>query len=83
MSFRVRIRIMPRAGLLDPQGQAVEHALSALRFTGARQVRMGKAISFTLDAESAEAARATATRMCEQLLANPVTEDFEIQVEDL
>ena len=44
MTFRVHVRVMPRAGLLDPQGQAVEHALTALGFEEAGAVRIGRAI---------------------------------------
>ncbi len=80
MTVRVHVRVMPRGGLLDPQGQAVEHALTALGFSGVSDVRVGKAIDLGIDAPSPEEARATAQRMCEQLLANPVTEDFEIEV---
>jgi len=81
MMFRVHVRVMPRRGLLDPQGQAVEGALRALDFTGASNVHVGKAIEFDLSAESADAARASAKAMCDRLLANPVTEDYEIEVE--
>ncbi len=80
-TFRAHIRVMPRRGLLDPQGQAVEHALKALKFEQADDVHVGKAIELRLDADSADAARAMARTMCEKLLANPVTEDFEIMVE--
>jgi phosphoribosylformylglycinamidine synthase len=71
---------MPRPGLLDPQGQAVEHALTSLGFAGTDGLRVGKAIDFTLDAESVDAAEARVREMCERLLANPVTEDFAIEV---
>lgn len=81
MRFKAHVRVMPRQGLLDPQGQAVEHALRALNFEQAGNVHVGKAIEFNLEAESAEAARALAQAMCDKLLANPVTEDFEIKVE--
>ncbi|MEZ4455542.1 MAG: phosphoribosylformylglycinamidine synthase subunit PurS [Gemmatimonadales bacterium] len=81
MTFRVHVRVMPRRGLLDPQGQAVEHALQALTFSGAGNVHVGKAIELDLEAPSAEAATATARAMCDKLLANPVTEDYEIEVE--
>lgn len=81
MSFRVHIRVMPRRGLRDPQGQAVESALAALEFTGVTNVHLGKAIELDLAAGSPEEARALARAMCEKLLANPVTEDFEIEVE--
>jgi phosphoribosylformylglycinamidine synthase len=72
---------MPRPGLLDPQGQAVEHALTTLGFQGAASVRVGRAIELALEAPSGEEARARARRMCDQLLANPVTEDYEVTVE--
>ena len=81
MTVRVHVRIIPRSGLLDPQGQAIEHALSALGFAGVGQVRVGKAIELSIEAASPEAAEAAARKMCERLLANPVTEDFMIEVE--
>jgi phosphoribosylformylglycinamidine synthase len=81
MTFRVHVRVMPRRGLLDPQGQAVEHALQALEFAGAGNVHVGKAIELDLEAASPDAARATARAMCDKLLANPVTEDYQIEVE--
>ena len=82
MTYRIQVRVLPRTGLLDPQGQAVEHALSALGFAGAANVHVGKAITLDLDAESREAAMATARRMCDTLLANPVTEDYTIEAAD-
>ena len=78
MRFRVRIRIMPRAGILDPQGQAVAHALGALGFAGALDARVGRSVECALEATDASDARDAARRMCERLLANPVTEDFTI-----
>jgi phosphoribosylformylglycinamidine synthase len=81
MPYKVHVRIVPRAGLLDPQGQAVEHALTALGFAEASEVRIGKAIELAIEADSAADARARAEAMCERLLANPVTEDFQVEVE--
>jgi phosphoribosylformylglycinamidine synthase subunit PurS len=81
MSFRVHVRVMPREGLLDPQGQAVEHALASLGFEGAGGVRVGRAIELDVAAASADDARMRARQMCERLLANPVTEDFELDVD--
>jgi phosphoribosylformylglycinamidine synthase len=81
MTYRVHVRVMPRSGLLDPQGQAVEHALTTLGFQGAAGVRVGRAIELALEAASTEEARARARKMCDQLLANPVTEDYEVTVE--
>jgi phosphoribosylformylglycinamidine synthase len=82
MTWRVHVRILPRAGLLDPQGQAVEHALAALRFPEASNVHVGKSIALDVTAATAEDAASRVRTMCERLLANPVTEDFEIAVED-
>lgn len=80
--FRVEVQVMPRASLLDPQGQAVHHALTALGFTGISEVRVGKALTFALEAADAQVAHRRATAMCEQLLANPVTEDFTVSIRD-
>jgi phosphoribosylformylglycinamidine synthase len=82
MTFRVHVRVMPRDGLLDPQGQAVEHALSALGFDEAAEVRVGRAIELAVTAESRDEAEARARQMCDKLLANPVTEDYLLQVEE-
>jgi phosphoribosylformylglycinamidine synthase PurS subunit len=76
--FRVAIHIVPRRGLLDPQGKAVADALHSLGFGGVGDVRVGRYLMLDTDAEHEDAARASAQRMCEQLLANPVTEDFHI-----
>lgn len=81
MTFRVHVRVIPRPGLLDPQGQAVEHALGSLGFSGVSSVRVGKAIEFAIDVATADEARAAARAMCDRLLANPVTEDYAIEVE--
>lgn len=81
MSFRVHVRVMPRAGLLDPQGQAVEHALAALGFGEAGEVRVGRAIELDVAATSPAEAEARARQMCDKLLANPVTEDYLVEVE--
>ncbi|HEX6105239.1 MAG TPA: phosphoribosylformylglycinamidine synthase subunit PurS [Gemmatimonadales bacterium] len=82
MSYRVHVRVMPRAGLLDPQGQAVEHALSALGFAEAGEVRVGRAIELDVRAATSAEAEARARQMCDKLLANPVTEDYLVQVEE-
>jgi phosphoribosylformylglycinamidine synthase PurS subunit len=81
MKIRFHVRIIPRGGLLDPQGQAIAHALSALGFSGIGDVRVGKAIEIEVDAASTEAAEASVRTMCERLLANPVTEDFTVEVD--
>lgn len=78
--YRLEIRVKPRPGLLDPQGKAIHHSLNALGWEGVSDVRVGKAIYIDLDADSSEQAVEAAEAMCRKLLANPVTEDFEISV---
>lgn len=80
-AFRVEVRVMPRAALLDPQGQAVEHALHALGFGEVTKVRVGKHLVLELSAADRDEAAARARLMCDRLLANPVTEDYQVAVE--
>ena len=80
-AFRVEIRVMPRAALLDPQGQAVTRALHALGFEAVDDVRIGKHMVLRLQAPTREEAATRARAMCDRLLANPVTEDFSVDVE--
>jgi phosphoribosylformylglycinamidine synthase PurS subunit len=77
--FRVAIHIVPRRGLLDPQGKAVADALHALGFSGVRDARFGRFIVLDVEATHAMDAVAAVRDMCERLLAIPVTEDFEIE----
>lgn len=77
-AYQLEVRITPRAGLLDPEGKAVQHALASLEFDGVDDVRVGRLIRIRLEASSEAEARATADAMCRRLLANPVTEDYEI-----
>ena len=70
--MRARVLVRPKAGILDPQGQAVERALPALGFQGVRNVHVGRLIELDVDDPSQLAA------MCEQLLSNPLIEDYEI-----
>lgn len=76
--YRVAVHIVPRRGLLDPQGKAVADALHTLGFAGVSDVRVGRHLVIDADAADAAAAEQSARAMCERLLANPVTEDFEI-----
>lgn len=79
--YRLEVRVKPRPGLLDPQGKAIHHSLNSLGWEGVEDVRVGKAIYIDLEADSPEAARAAVEEMCRKLLANPVTEDFEVSLE--
>jgi phosphoribosylformylglycinamidine synthase PurS subunit len=79
--YQLEVRITPREGLLDPEGKAVEHALHSLEFQAADHVRVGKLIRLRLRATDDDAAREQADAMCRQLLANPVTEDYTINLD--
>ncbi len=79
--MQVRVFVTPRQGILDPQGRAVEHSLKSLGFGQVSSVRVGKYIVLDIDAPSREEARAMAARMCEQLLANPLIEDYRFEVD--
>jgi len=76
--FKVAVHIVPRKGLLDPQGKAVADALHTLGFKGVQDVHVGRHIVMEVNAKSASDAEQDARAMCQRLLANPVTEDFEI-----
>ena len=76
--FRLSVHIVPRRGLLAPQGKAVAEALHTLGFAGVADVHVGRHLVIETDAENAPAAEAQVRTMCERLLANPVTEDFEL-----
>jgi phosphoribosylformylglycinamidine synthase subunit PurS len=78
--FQVEVRVVPREGILDPQGKAVAGALKSLGFEGVDHVHVGRLVTLSLTAGSAEEAEAAAVAMCRQLLANPVTEDFDVRV---
>jgi phosphoribosylformylglycinamidine synthase subunit PurS len=78
--FQVEVRVMPRPTLLDPQGQAVQHALQELGFHSVSDVRMGKAVSFAVEGPDAREAERHVREMCQRLLSNPVTEDFTVSV---
>jgi phosphoribosylformylglycinamidine synthase PurS subunit len=73
---RVRVLIRPKAGILDPQGQAVERALPALGFEGVSNVHVGRLVELDVDDPS------RVGEMCERLLANPLIEDFQIERPD-
>jgi phosphoribosylformylglycinamidine synthase len=77
-SFRISVHIVPRKGLLDPQGKAVADALHTLGFAAVTDVHVGRHLVVETAAADAAAAEASVRAMCERLLANPVTEDFEI-----
>lgn len=77
--MRATVLVRPKAGILDPQGEAVESSLRHLGFAVVK-VRVGRLVDLEVEAESPEKARNEVERMCEQLLANPLIESYEIVV---
>ena len=77
--MRATVLVRPKQGILDPQGEAVETALEHLGFA-VSAARVGKVVDLELDADDPEQARAQVERMCEQLLANPLMESFEVEI---
>ena len=75
--MKARVTIMPKSGVLDPQGKAIEGALASLGFDGVAGVRQGKIIDLEL---GAGASREQVEEMCKKLLANPVMENFTIEI---
>ena len=78
--MKARVHVTLKRGVLDPQGEAVRHALGSLGFDGVGDVRMGKVIELDLAETDAAAARARVREMCEKLLANTVIEDYEVEL---
>jgi phosphoribosylformylglycinamidine synthase len=78
---RLTVLIRPKAGILDPQGEAVQASLATLGFSVAR-ARVGRLVDLEVEADDADAARDEVERMCAELLANPLIESFEVVVED-
>ncbi|NBC32452.1 MAG: phosphoribosylformylglycinamidine synthase subunit PurS [Alphaproteobacteria bacterium] len=79
--MKVRVEIMLKSGVLDPQGKAIGHALSGLGFAGIGDVRQGKLIELDLAEDDPEAARSAVEEMCRRLLANPVIERYTVRLD--
>ncbi|MBM3516392.1 MAG: phosphoribosylformylglycinamidine synthase subunit PurS [Alphaproteobacteria bacterium] len=78
--MKARVHITPKAGVLDPQGKAIQHALAALGFAGIDTVRQGKVIELDLADTDPGRARTRLDEMCRRLLANTVIEDYRIEL---
>ncbi len=74
------VNVSLKAGVLDSQGKAVHHALESLHFEGVSNVRVGKQIVLQLDTQDKEQAMKDVTKMCEEILANTVIEDYAIEL---
>jgi phosphoribosylformylglycinamidine synthase PurS subunit len=79
--MRATVLVRPKGGILDPQGEAVERSLRQLGFE-VGEARVGRVIDLEVDAPSADEARSQLERMCEDLLANPLIESYEIELEE-
>jgi phosphoribosylformylglycinamidine synthase subunit PurS len=77
---KATVLVRPKPGILDPQGEAVESSLRQLGFSVA-DARIGRVVDLEMDASDPAAARTEIERMCEQLLANPLIESYEIEIE--
>ena len=77
--YRFAINVTPKPGILDPQGRAVAGSLSHLGITGVSQVRIGRRVELTVEAEDASAALATADRLAAELLSNPLIEAYAVE----
>ncbi|MGH3027212.1 MAG: phosphoribosylformylglycinamidine synthase subunit PurS [Gaiellaceae bacterium] len=79
--MKATVLVRPKGGILDPQGEAVERSLRQLGFE-VGEARVGRVIDLEVDASNAEEARTQIERMCENLLANPLIESYEIELEE-
>jgi phosphoribosylformylglycinamidine synthase subunit PurS len=77
---KVRVTVMPKAGVLDPQGKAIGHALDTLGFGGVGEVRAGKVIELELAETDPQSAKSAAEDMARRLLANTVIESFRVEI---
>lgn len=78
--MKARVHVMLKNGVLDPQGEAVRHALGSLGFDGVEGVRQGKVIELDLAETDKARAEAAVTEMCEKLLANTVIESYSVEI---
>ena len=78
---KARVQIMPKTGVLDPQGKAIAHALATLGFDGVGEVRQGKMIDLELNESDPAKAKRAVEAMCEKLLANTLIESYRVEIQ--
>ncbi|HUA53010.1 MAG TPA: phosphoribosylformylglycinamidine synthase subunit PurS [Candidatus Sulfotelmatobacter sp.] len=78
--MKARVHITLKAGVLDPQGKAIAHALTSLGFAGVSDVRQGKYIELDLADTDAATAKSRVEAMCQRLLANTIVEDYKVEL---
>ncbi len=81
--YRAKVRITLRSSILDPQGKAVHHAIASLGMNEVKEVRMGKYVEMSVDCVTKEDAGKVTDNVCRKLLANPVMEDYSVEIEKL
>ena len=81
-AMKAHIWVMPKRTVLDPQGQAIQHALASLGFNNVEQVRQGKFFVLNLQGASREAAETQVERMAREVFTNPVIEEFRYEIVD-
>jgi phosphoribosylformylglycinamidine synthase len=81
-AMKAHVWVMPKRTVLDPQGQAIQHALSSLGFNSVREVRQGKFFVLDLDLATREAAETLVERLSREVLTNPVIEEFRYEIVD-
>jgi len=79
-AMKAHVWVMPKRTVFDPQGQAIQHALSSLGFSSVRDVRQGKFFVLDLDGASREAAEKQIERVAREVLTNPVIEEFRYEI---
>jgi phosphoribosylformylglycinamidine synthase PurS subunit len=79
LAFRFAVNVTPKAGILDPQGRAVEQSLPHLGVTGVIGVRVGRRVELTVEAATEAAARAIVERLASELLSNPLIEAYAVE----
>jgi phosphoribosylformylglycinamidine synthase len=77
--FRFAVNVLPRDGILDPQGRAVEQSLAHLDVQSVSEVRVGRRVEVTVEAEDEARARAVVERLAHELFSNPLIEQYEIE----
>jgi phosphoribosylformylglycinamidine synthase subunit PurS len=82
VATKARVYVTLKAGVLDPQGKAIQHSVELLGFQGVADVRQGKYFEIAIDGSLNEAeARESATRMAREVLSNPIIEDYRVEIE--
>jgi phosphoribosylformylglycinamidine synthase PurS subunit len=80
--MKVRVFVTLKRKILDPQGRAVHQALQSMGFGQVKDVRLGKLIEMEFAPQSADAVRKSVSEMCDKLLANPVIEDYRVEIDE-